>query len=317
MGIKNKKLTPDEFKAKPHGSDQFGNMPSDFPKNNAPTFNIDNQQVSKAYYDVRKAQLGFSGGGDASLLTPEEKAKLASTPEMQAKQQQAQSQVQVKQLLQEEQPERTELNAPQSPLQNVPIIGGLMDSIGGALANVIGKKDAKPVESLGIINPVEGGIQLSPQEKQRQLVLQAEAKAIQDGVTSGDQLGAIIESIPFVGALANKFARGLINTPKGSINELTAQIKLQGTGALDDQRNAKLSPEMKEISYANVEMREDKIRELEGKIKQLVLCSAEARANPEEIDKIEEEILNAKKKLLRIKANIINNVAPVETVPLE
>lgn len=328
MVISNKHLTVKQFRAitqaqNPVGSDQFGNMPSDFPVNNAQTYNIDNQNVSKAYYDVRRAQMGAKNGGNINLLTPEEQAKLANTPEAIAKQQkitQAQADIQAKKdvqnVLQNEQPTQVDLNAPQSGLSKIPVIGDFLNAIGGVSANLVGKVDVKNPAQMGIINPVAGGIQLTPQQQQQQLVLAAEQQAIQKGITSGDQLGAIIESVPIIGFLATKYARGLINTPKGTINELTSQIQLQKQGALDDQRDAKLSPEMKEISYANVRKREDKIRALEGRIKLMTLYSAEARSNPEEIDTIEEEILNSKKALLRIKVNILNNVAPVDTAPI-
>jgi len=75
--VKNKKLRQDE---KPVGSDQFGNMPSDFPVNNAPSFNVDGQNASKAYYDWRKSQMGFEGSGDFNKLTPEEKIRAQNAP---------------------------------------------------------------------------------------------------------------------------------------------------------------------------------------------------------------------------------------------
>lgn len=165
----------------------------------------------------------------------------------------------------------------------VPVLG----ASGGVLANVATDFEAK-------------------REAKRRANSAIQREVFEKGVSANDKFGAVVESIPIVGALINKYAKGIISTPKGDVDNFVSQLNQVYTQAREEQKYAKLSPEFKDMALSNLDDANENIEELEAKIKLASIYSAELRANPEDLELIERKIANTRAKLLRIRINIIS-----------
>jgi hypothetical protein len=206
--------------------------------------------------------------------------------EMQATQQQQQQQAL-------EQPVTSDLSVPSAennPISKVPVVGSMV----GALSNVVGGVDVKA-------------------ELRRKTISKIQRKVFEDGVSANEKFGAVIESIPVIGSLVNKFARGLIDTPSGNVDNLVEQLNTVYKQALEQQKYAKLSPEFKDRALSNVDTASQNIEELEAKMKLASIYSAELRSNPDDLELVERKIITARTKLLRIRLNIISGADPLTT----
>jgi len=114
-------------------------------------------------------------------------------------------------------------------------------------------------------------------------------EVLKSGEAKASKLGTLVESIPFLGGLARKYGGNLIQTPSSDIDDILGElttidgdIKLQQTYAANGGDPTTI--------FTNMKNYEDRISWLESKIKLLTAQSPELRANPEEVDKIMQQI---------------------------
>ena len=137
-----------------------------------------------------------------------------------------------------------------------------------------------------------------------------EKEILQKRLTFDEQAGVQIEAIPGIGSLARKYAR-TIQTPSKQVDDIRALIldfDEQITFAQD------ISIDNSSLAFDNLDSIESQILKLESKIQQLIIISAELRANPEEIDKIENEILIRRQKIFSTRRSIAKALAAQQTI---
>ena len=193
----------------------------------------------------------------------------------------------------QQKPQMRELS-PQAEDSSIPVIGTIADII----QQVGGNEYLYPEGSFN---------KLTPERLRSDALTQIEKKVYDRGVDNNTKFGAIVEAIPIVGALVNQYARGLVDTPTGTVNDLRSQIIKKRKEITQLTKDAKLSPSIRLQSEENLNQIEGDIQKLESRIKLLINYSAQLKTSPEQVDLIEQDIYNTRRFLLSARIAIINN----------
>ena len=195
-------------------------------------------------------------------------------------------------------PQRVQLDIPSATgaitsilERNLPIIGGALATIEGIEAEASrGRPEdiRKPARDVSLKETL-----IQNPETAREIALKLiQQDVLNKGLNRSERFGAVIEAIPVVGTAANKFARGLISNPKANVDTLVADIDSLGSDATNlGEKALRVNPI---FLLDELNRMEDDIARMEQRIKLLSLTSEILRENPDEINKIENSILNAK-----------------------
>ncbi len=244
-------------------------------------------------------------------LRGEGSVQLAAISKREAEEQQAVSKLEESGVLTEQQPERVGLvsDQPESGteafLKGLPLIGNIATTIGQSSQALFGITK----EQLPLLEDPETAKELALQEIQKEVIKQ--------GLSSGERFGAIIEGIPVVGTLSQKYASGLIEDPRGNIQTILTQIDSERERAsvlAEQMRSAKIDPF---VGLDQLETMEENIIRLEQRIQLLANSSAQLRASADEVNRIEEKILRAKERIFIARqaaaAGVIAEPTPAST----
>lgn len=184
-------------------------------------------------------------------------------------------------LLEKEAPVRAELDiAPgETPLEKLPILGGTIAATVGLM-----QPDIRPL----IQNPATIR-EVALQEIQRE--------TIAEGTTVGEEFGAVIESIPLVGTLVNKYASGLVEAPSSNVATILAQLDSTRERASVIAEKVEMGKLNRFTASDELLVMEENIIRLETRIQVLSQGSAILRADPDEVNRIEERILRTKERI--------------------
>jgi len=188
-------------------------------------------------------------------------------------------------------PQRTELS-PENPMGfigKIPVVGPMsraMTSIVLAQQNEFSGKFEGPID----------------EQSAREIVLRKiRDDSLNEGLTAAESFGTLIESIPIVGALASKWASGLIETPSGNANNVIGEINKVKEAASTGQEKVRNGLEDPVYGLERSRQMEEQVSHLEGRIKALINSSPILIANSDQVNTIEEQILEAKEKIARYK----------------
>lgn len=199
-------------------------------------------------------------------------------------------------LLEEETPERRELDPDRGLLEKVPIIGGSV----AAGRTIIGE----PLKDLLGIRKFKGD-SISPEELRTAQLTAIEKQEIEKGLTANEKFGAFVEGIPVLGSLASKYVGGLIETPSGNAAEVVRNIRKERRRISNIETNVKLGYLPVESAQTQVNDIEQNIQRLESRVKLLINNSPELKFNSDNVNTIETEILIAREKVFQAKLNIL------------
>ena len=151
-------------------------------------------------------------------------------------------------------------------------------------------------------------------ETQREILLQGiQQQVIDEGLTLAEKMGAIIEALPLgAGATARRFGGELISDPKANVDTIIATIQSlgsQSTNLGEKGGTAKVQPP---FLLSQLEDFENLLVEYEQRVKILIESSAVLREDPDQVNKIETAILDAR---IRIKNNRDIIAAGAVTIP--
>ena len=136
----------------------------------------------------------------------------------------------------------------------------------------------------------------------RELTLQDIRRENYDrGISKGEAFGSIVEAIPVVGSLARKYANGLIQTPSGNADNVIGEIRSERERAATSSEKVRSGLISPENGLEQARQMEENIAALEGRLKLLINTSPILRANTDEINKIQEEILRTKERVAQFK----------------
>lgn len=204
----------------------------------------------------------------------------------------------------ETRPEKVELDLPErAGAERMPILGPGIAALKGI---------AKPRSVLGIARDrgwfgIEAEEELKPlieePETLREMALQEiQKEVIKEGTSFSEKFGALVESIPVIGGLVDKYATGLIEDPEGNIKTITTEVSKIGNRATNMREKA-LTGKMGDpyIAYDQIVQMENDLIRMEQRIKLLSIESARLRADGDSINLIEETILDAKQRIFDAK----------------
>ena len=137
-------------------------------------------------------------------------------------------------------------------------------------------------------------------ETQREMALRAiRQKSFDEGVSFAESIGAFIEAIPAVGSLASKYASGLTQTPSGNAEDVLSEINKVKEAASTGQEKVRNGLEDPDYGLGRARSMEEQLAKLEGRMKLLINTSSILRANSDNVNTIQEQILEAKEKVAR------------------
>ena len=218
-------------------------------------------------------------------------------------------------------PERVELDiAREGALAETPVLGPASLAIGRAYANAVAKRLGLSDEEKAKLLKDEPLLQ-DPVTARELAMYEAQLKVINEGISTSEQFGTFVESIPFFGSLAGKYAGGLLETPSENVNTAVGEIKdLRGSvlKLYEAVRSSLVDPR---IAFEAIEEKEIRLAELEQRIKLLSLTSPELIADAEAINLIESKILRAKEVVYFAKqaaadAMIGQGISPADDIQL-
>jgi len=186
--------------------------------------------------------------------------------------------------------ERTELDIEGIP--STPILGPITKAVKSILINRA-KRLGRPYEDTEMDTLIQNPI--SARELQLQEIQQ---QVIDDGISRGEEIGGIIESIPVAGSVVSKYARGMIETPSGNVATIRQTINGYGADATNIGEkvfSGKINP-MVGIEQLN-EMEED-IARMEQRLKLLSITSPILIADADTMNSIESDIQDAKQRII-------------------
>jgi len=198
-------------------------------------------------------------------------------------------------------PTETDLG-PSTETLDIPIVGpaggGIVDSIlENSLINKWVDKQFPQSEAAGEAFPVP----MTPETLREAALREIRNDSFKEGVSISQTFGSFIEAIPIVGKAASSWASGLIETPSSNSKNVIDEINKMKEAASTGQEKVRNGLEDPDYGLDRARKMEEDVAKLEGRLKLLIGTSAILRANTDEINKIQEQVLETKEKISRYK----------------
>lgn len=232
--------------------------------------------------------------GTSARLTQEQKQKLAGETQIIEEEKQR--------IIDEETPERRELDPAQSFTEKTPVLGGTIGTIKDRIQEIVlatvpeGEYKEAFKNSLGVATP----------EELRSLSLtQIEKEEIERGLSMSEKFGALVEGIPVFGSLASKWAGGLIETPSENAREVKSNVLKEKRRITNIETNVKLGYLPGSVAREQISDIEENVQRLESRLKLLISNSPELKFNSDLVNTYETELLATTEKIFQAKQNIL------------
>ena len=121
------------------------------------------------------------------------------------------------------------------------------------------------------------------------------------GISQREKFGAAIEAIPALGGLVGRYVGGIVEAPYANQKAVLAEINKLKEAASTGQEKVRNGLEDPDYGLGRAREMEEDISKLEGRMKLLIDSSAILRANTDEVNVIQEQILEAREKVARYK----------------
>ncbi len=264
--------------------------------------------LKKAFIE-RKGEQFAIGRREAAELGARGKLRPGESIAEQAQQRESkQKQVEVLPVLEEEgvfeeRPERVELSPTQEEIER-----GRPGSDAGVafVEEVLGKESGEFAKELGISENVLNDLIKNP-ETQRQFVIQEiQREELDIARTASQKLGALLE--PFLGDLkvfdvdVGGYVDKLVRMPKKEVDlivEQIAELESSVSGMTDSASQGEIGNPVEVVR--DIAEKEEQLAIYEARIKRAIIESVELRANPEQVNLIEEKILAARETFFEAK----------------
>ena len=222
-------------------------------------------------------------------------ARLEGTAPIGTAQAQAEIAKEQARLTAEEQPVRRELDPNITGLERIPVIGGVIGTLGDTFVRPIYKK-------LGI-KTTKG---LHPEELRNAALTEIERQEIERGLTYSESFGRIVESIGLSKVdLFGLSAKDLIETPSENAKEVKSNILKEKRRISNIETNVRYGYLPVSVAQEQIGDIEENIQRLESRIRLLIYKSPELRFNSDFVNTIETEILATREKLFQAKLNVL------------
>lgn len=142
---------------------------------------------------------------------------------------------------------------------------------------------------------------LTPETVREGALRQISINAFDNGISLSESFGAMVEAIPVAGGLVGKYVGGLVEAPFSNANNIIDDINKMKEAASTGQEKVRNGLEDPDYGVGRARQMEENIAKLEGRLKLLISTSAILRANTDQVNKIQEQVLEAKEKVSRYK----------------
>lgn len=197
-------------------------------------------------------------------------------------------------------PREVGLAARPQPGEQVPVLGREIAITQSILFNA---ERQGWIPDLSVRDPVTGeeafpGL-LTPETLREAALREVSKKSFEQGVSLSESFGAFVESIPLVGGLVGRYVGGLVEAPYSNTMHALDEINRIKEAASTGQEKVRNGLEDPDYGLDRARSMEEDIAKLEGRIKILIGTSAILQANTDQVNKIQEQILEAREKVAR------------------
>ena len=210
-------------------------------------------------------------------------------------------------VLEENVPQERNLQPGVKPGEKVPVLGRTGAVVQTLMGDAINKGWIKGIEDYGLpigVDPTTGEQAFPPEFEAtaREIALnQIRQDSFNKGTSFSESFGAYIESIPAAGGLVGKYVGGLVEAPYANANNALDEINKIKEAASTGQEKVRNGLEDPDYGLDRARSMEEDVAELSGRIKLLISQSAVLRANADQVNKIQEQLLEAEEKVARYK----------------
>ncbi len=199
-------------------------------------------------------------------------------------------------LLDEEVPERRELDPFRTGPEKLPAIGQWITASRG-IGKWLNKKLGRSFD-----------IDLTPEEMRTAALTAIEKEEIEKGLTINEALGAYVEALPLSGFLGIDFSKNL-EMPSANAREVMSNIRKIKRQITNIETNVKMGYLPVSVAQSQVRDMELNIQGLESRLKMLINNSPSLKFNSDEVNTMETEILIVREKLFQSKLNVLEGKA--------
>ena len=139
----------------------------------------------------------------------------------------------------------------------------------------------------------------TPETLRESALRQIRINSFDEGVSNAESTGTVIEGIPVVGNRARAWAGGLIEQPSDNVNTVLDEINSIKEDASTGQEKVRNGLEDPEFGLGNARSMEERISQLEGRIKLLIITSPVLQASTDNVNRIFGDIFESKEKVSR------------------
>ena len=145
----------------------------------------------------------------------------------------------------------------------------------------------------------EFGVPVTPETEREAALRQVKVNSFNKGLSQRESFGSVIEAIPLVGKLIGKYVGGVVEAPYANQKNVLGEINKLKEAASTGQEKVRNGLEDPDYGLGRAREMEEDIAKLEGRIQLLINSSAVLRANTDEVNLIQEQILEAREKISR------------------
>ncbi len=196
--------------------------------------------------------------------------------------------------------------APVTPTPDIAVIGPALGGIAATTSSLEeGYMKGWVDKQLPGVIEEERAFAIPSHETIREAALREIREAsFKEGITQSQSFGAYMETIPFgivpfIGSDIDSFIKGLTDDPFSSAEEAVNHINKIKEAASTGQEKVRNNLEDPDYGLDRARDMEEQLAELSGRMKFYIEISAKLRADPEKVNTIQEQILEAEEKVSR------------------
>ena len=238
---------------------------------------------------------------EEKLATPPGAVEVAEAQQQQERVEQAPAALEQAGAFEQVTPREVSLKSKPKAGEEIPLIGTGISAVESVLANAA-RKGFIPIFEPGseaVTGEKAFPIPMTEETLREASLREISIRSFDEGISRRESVGSLIEAIPIVGQVANRYASGLTETPSSNAQDVLAEINRIKEAASTGQEKVRNNLEEPDFGLSRAREMEEDLAKLEGRIKILILTSSILRASSDNVNTIQEQILEAREKVSR------------------
>tara|TARA_Y100000310_G_scaffold56751_1_gene52076 strand:- start:332 stop:1423 length:1092 start_codon:yes stop_codon:yes gene_type:complete len=142
-------------------------------------------------------------------------------------------------------------------------------------------------------------VPLTPETLREVALREISIQSFDEGISRAERFGTFVEGIPLVGNRARAWAGGLIEQPSDNAQTVLNEINDIKEAASTGQEKVRKGLEDPEYGLSRARDMEEDIAKLKGRLKLLIETSPVLKANADQVNGMQEDVLEAEEKVSR------------------